>query len=192
MDNGKKKLKLAVDILMTLTLLFLMGYQLWGESAHEWAGAFMLILFIVHHVLNGAWYRNLFRAKYTGMTVLINAVDLILLATMVCLMASGNCHVSPCLFISPHQWRNGNSQTDSHGCLLLGLCADGVSPGSPLEHDAGAVSADVRNEKNIWSLQSDPAAYGLYDSRIRAVCICDKSSGGLYVPVGAVCVPGLQ
>ena len=89
MDNGKKKLKLAVDILMTLTLLFLMGYQLWGESAHEWAGAFMLILFIVHHVLNGAWYRNLFRAKYTGMTVLINAVDLILLATMVCLMASG-------------------------------------------------------------------------------------------------------
>ena len=46
MDNGKKKLKLAVDILMTLTLLFLMGYQLWGESAHEWAGAFMLILFI--------------------------------------------------------------------------------------------------------------------------------------------------
>ena len=89
MDNGKKKLKLAVDILMTLTLLFLMGYQLWRESAHEWAGAFMLILFIVHHVLNGAWYRNLFRAKYTGMTVLINAVDLILLATMVCLMASG-------------------------------------------------------------------------------------------------------
>ena len=57
MDNGKKKmkkkskLKLAVDILMTLTLLFLMGYQLWGESAHEWAGAFMLVLFIAHHAL---------------------------------------------------------------------------------------------------------------------------------------------
>ena len=57
MNNGKKKmkkkskLKLAVDILMTLTLLFLMGYQLWGESAHEWAGAFMLVLFIAHHAL---------------------------------------------------------------------------------------------------------------------------------------------
>ena len=47
----KSKLKLAVDILMTLTLLFLMGYQLWGESAHEWAGAFMLVLFIAHHAL---------------------------------------------------------------------------------------------------------------------------------------------
>lgn len=95
MDNGKKKmkkiskLKLAVDILMTLSLLFLMGYQIWGESAHEWAGAFMLVLFVVHHVLNAAWYRNLFRGKYTGARILTSAVDLALLAVMVCLMASG-------------------------------------------------------------------------------------------------------
>lgn len=40
---------------MTLTLLFLMGYQIWGETAHEWTGAFMLVLFLVHHVLNSAW-----------------------------------------------------------------------------------------------------------------------------------------
>ena len=74
----KSKLKLAVDILMTLTLLFLMGYQLWGESAHEWAGALMLVLFIAHHALNGAWYRNLFRGKYTGVRILTSAVDTIL------------------------------------------------------------------------------------------------------------------
>lgn len=95
MNNGKKKmkkkskLKLAVDILMTLTLLFLMGYQIWGESAHEWAGAFMLVLFVVHHVLNAAWYRNLFRGKYTGGRILMSAVDLVLFALMICLMASG-------------------------------------------------------------------------------------------------------
>lgn len=74
---------------MTLTLLFLMGYQLWGESAHEWAGAFMLVLFVVHHVLNAAWYRNLFRGKYMGVRILTSAVDLILFASMICLMASG-------------------------------------------------------------------------------------------------------
>ena len=34
--------KIIVDVLMTLVLLFLMGYQLWGEAAHEWAGAGML------------------------------------------------------------------------------------------------------------------------------------------------------
>lgn len=89
MDKGKKKLKFAVDMLMTLTLLVLMGYQIWGETAHEWAGAFMLLLFITHHALNGAWYRNLFKGKYTRTRILMCAVDLVLLAVMVCLMASG-------------------------------------------------------------------------------------------------------
>ena len=93
MDNEKKKMKkkskLAVDILMTLTLLFLMGYQLWGETAHEWAGAFMLVLFLAHHVLNTAWHRNLFRGKYTRVRILTSAVDLALFVVMICLMVSG-------------------------------------------------------------------------------------------------------
>ena len=85
----KSKIRLAVDLLMTLALLFLMGYQLWGEEAHEWAGTGMLVLFIAHHLLNPGWHRNLFRGKYTGMRVLVSGVDLALLAVMVCLMASG-------------------------------------------------------------------------------------------------------
>lgn len=44
--------KIIVDVLMTLVLLFLMGYQFWGEAAHEWAGAGMLLLFLAHHFLN--------------------------------------------------------------------------------------------------------------------------------------------
>ena len=35
----KARFKIAVDALMTLALLFLMGYQFWGDAAHEWAGA---------------------------------------------------------------------------------------------------------------------------------------------------------
>ena len=87
--KSKSKIKLAVDLLMTLTLLFLMGYQLWGETAHEWAGTGMFVLFLAHHLLNFGWYRNLFHGKYTVIRVLINAVDLALLAVMICLMASG-------------------------------------------------------------------------------------------------------
>lgn len=34
--NGK--LKRIVDVLMTTALLILMGYQFWGEKAHEWVG----------------------------------------------------------------------------------------------------------------------------------------------------------
>ena len=82
-------MKLTVDMLMTLGLLFLMGYQLWGEAAHEWAGAAMLVLFIVHHMLNFGWYRKLFRGKYHVMRALTGVVDLVLLVAMLCLMASG-------------------------------------------------------------------------------------------------------
>ena len=52
----KAALKIAVDIAMTLGLLFLMGYQFWGDVAHEWIGAGMFLLFILHHILNGIWY----------------------------------------------------------------------------------------------------------------------------------------
>ena len=52
----KAKVKIAVDALMTLGMLFLMGYQFWGDVAHEWAGAGMFVLFILHHALNGGWY----------------------------------------------------------------------------------------------------------------------------------------
>lgn len=53
----KAKVKIAVDVLMTLGLLFLMGYQFWGDVAHEWAGAGMFVLFILHHALNGGGTR---------------------------------------------------------------------------------------------------------------------------------------
>lgn len=35
----KTILKISVDILMTVALLFVSGYQLWGETAHELVGA---------------------------------------------------------------------------------------------------------------------------------------------------------
>ena len=38
----KAAVKMAVDIVMTGVLFFLMGYQFWGDVAHEWAGAGML------------------------------------------------------------------------------------------------------------------------------------------------------
>ena len=51
--------KITVDTLMTLALLFLMGYQFWSDAAHEWAGAGMFLLFILHHILNANWYQSL-------------------------------------------------------------------------------------------------------------------------------------
>ena len=81
--------KIIVDGLMTLALLFLMGYQLWGEAAHEWAGAGMLILFLAHHILNRNWYQNLFKGRFTPMRVFQICVDMLLLIAMLAQMYSG-------------------------------------------------------------------------------------------------------
>ena len=85
----KAAAKIAVDILMTLGLLFLMGYQFWGDAAHEWAGAGMFALFIIHHLLNGSWHKNLLRGKYNPSRILMLVIDILLFADMLGLMISG-------------------------------------------------------------------------------------------------------
>ncbi len=73
----KLKIKCGIDILMTFALLFLMGYQFWGEQAHEWVGAGMFILFILHHVLNRQWYKALFHGRYTPVRVYQTIVNVL-------------------------------------------------------------------------------------------------------------------
>ena len=85
----KSKVKPVVDIFMTVLLLFLMGYQFWGETAHEWAGTLMLLLFIAHHILNAGWYKNILRGRYTPVRIIMTVINLALLVTMLCLMGSG-------------------------------------------------------------------------------------------------------
>lgn len=85
----KVRLKIVIDALMTLALLFLMGYQFWGDVAHEWAGAGMFVLFIAHHIRNWNWYKTLFRGKHTPFRLFQMILDLAVFAAMICLMASG-------------------------------------------------------------------------------------------------------
>lgn len=85
----KQKLKLTADILMTLSLFFLMGYQLWGELAHEIVGTLMFILFIAHHILNINWHKNLFKGKYSARRTAVLIVDVLVLITMLMQMFSG-------------------------------------------------------------------------------------------------------
>ena len=85
----KAIIKIVIDVLMTLGLLFLMGYQFWGDAAHEWAGAGMFLLFILHHVLNGNWYKSLFKGRYTPSRIFQVAVDLLVFLAMIGLMVSG-------------------------------------------------------------------------------------------------------
>lgn len=85
----KGKIKMAVDVLMTAALLFLMGYQFWGEKAHEWVGAGMFVLFLAHHILNGSWHKNLFRGKYSPMRIFLTVIDVMTLLSMIAQVYSG-------------------------------------------------------------------------------------------------------
>lgn len=85
----KAKIKWMLDVLMTIALFFLMGYQFWGESAHEWIGAGMFVLFIAHQVCNLNWYKSLFRGRYTPMRILQCVINVLTLAAMLALMYSG-------------------------------------------------------------------------------------------------------
>ena len=82
-------IRLSIDILMTLALLFLMAYHLWGEALHEWVGAGMLLLFIAHHILNANWHKSLFKGKYNARRILTLCIDLLILVFMLVQMYSG-------------------------------------------------------------------------------------------------------
>lgn len=85
----KQTVKICVDAAMTLGLLFLMGYHLWGDTAHEWVGAGMFLLFILHHILNWRWWAGICKGRYTAVRTLQTVIDLLTLAAMLGLMVSG-------------------------------------------------------------------------------------------------------
>lgn len=85
----KQRAKILVDICMTVGLLILMGYHFWGDTAHEWVGAGMFVLFILHHILNWSWWKSLFKGRYPALRVLQVIVDVLALCAMLGLMVSG-------------------------------------------------------------------------------------------------------
>lgn len=85
----KRLVKVCVDAAMTVGLLFLMGYHLWGDTAHEWVGAGMFLLFILHHILNWRWWAGICKGRHTAVRTLQTIIDLLTLATMLGLMVSG-------------------------------------------------------------------------------------------------------
>ena len=81
--------KMGIDLLMTILLLCQMAYMLIGETAHEWMSTIMFLLFILHHILNWRWYKNLTKGKYSALRIFQTAVNCLVLLAMIGLMISG-------------------------------------------------------------------------------------------------------
>lgn len=74
--------KITVDLGMTILLMLLMAFELIGRTAHEWIGAGMFVLFIVHHILNRKWTKNLFHGRYSSYRVLQTASAVLVFLAM--------------------------------------------------------------------------------------------------------------
>lgn len=46
---NKQKIKIAVDLVMTIILLLLMLFQITGQQVHEYLGIMMFVLFLGHN-----------------------------------------------------------------------------------------------------------------------------------------------
>ena len=85
----KIKVKIGIDIAMTIVLILLMSYELIGQSTHEWIGMIMFLLFIMHHVLNHQWIKNQRNKRWSVFRIWQIILVLWVLITMLGSMISG-------------------------------------------------------------------------------------------------------
>lgn len=84
-----RRLRFALDIIMSLLLILQMLYLLVGEAYHEWAGLALTALFIVHNVLNRRWYSVLFEDRYTKRRILSLVINSLCVLSIITLAVSG-------------------------------------------------------------------------------------------------------
>ena len=85
----RQALKVSIDTIMAVLLLLLMLFMVTGQQVHEWLGVAMIVLFVVHHMLNPAWFKNLFKREYTLSRVFISGINILLLLDVIALAISG-------------------------------------------------------------------------------------------------------
>lgn len=122
----KKLLKIITDILMFADFIFLMSHEVVRDlSAHGIFGAALFALFVLHHVLNGGFYRSMARGKYNSVRILFSATVWLLFALMI-LMTFSSIMMSGAVFafssINMTSWsRPLHTFSCSWGFLVMGF-----------------------------------------------------------------------
>lgn len=84
----KQMLKIMVDIAMLILLFLLMSRHITGNLLHEWLGMGIFALFIIHHVLNISWWKNIGKGRYNRFRKVQTVLDMLILADMLAMMIS--------------------------------------------------------------------------------------------------------
>ena len=89
--NQLNKIRLPLDIMMTLVSIVLMGgnYLFPAEIVHEILGVGLFVLWNVHIFLNRRWYGAIFKGKYNPYRVMQTVINCCILLCTIFLMISG-------------------------------------------------------------------------------------------------------
>ena len=89
--NLARKIRMPIDIAMTLLSIVLMGgnYFFPADIVHEILGVALLLLWAVHIALNRRWYGAIFRSSYNPYRVMQTVINCGILICAIFLMISG-------------------------------------------------------------------------------------------------------
>ena len=85
----RNTIKILVDIIMTILFFVLMNYYFTGRTIHEYLGYLIFIFFVLHHILNFNWYKNLTKGKYSLNRSLNTFINTMIFICMLGLIISG-------------------------------------------------------------------------------------------------------
>ena len=84
-----RKFAVVIDILMVVILPILMSYNLVGKATHIYLGLTMVLLFIIHHIINRRWLKNMAKGRYTPLRGVSTLINLLLTGVMFAMPVSG-------------------------------------------------------------------------------------------------------
>ena len=89
--NKLNKIRLPLDIMMTLVSIVLMGgnFLFPAEIVHEILGVALFVLWTVHIALNRRWYGAIFKGKYNPYRIMQSVINCCILICTIFLMISG-------------------------------------------------------------------------------------------------------
>jgi hypothetical protein len=87
--KAKARIRVVLDVIMTVMLMAQMAYHVAGDKAHEIMGSLLLLLFIVHNILNRNWYKGLLKGKYSAARIIYTIINFLLAISMLGILASG-------------------------------------------------------------------------------------------------------
>jgi hypothetical protein len=85
----KQKLRITLDIAMTVLLLCAYNSQLARETVHIFIGIALIVLFAIHIFINRNWFKTIFKGKYTLHRIAMTVVNILLVLAVVTLMITG-------------------------------------------------------------------------------------------------------